>query len=103
MLDKYDVNVFKPKWVLSSIAKGEVQDIAPKYMLHVMNLMREKVRSGYDKYGDNYLKLSTPEDIKDLVEEMNVKEEDILTDTEIMALKEELKAQMIQIDHPYRY
>jgi len=102
ILAKYDINIYRPQWVLDSIKKNELMDMAPKYMLYIVPYIQEKIAVYYDKFGDNYYKLSTTEDVKELLRAIPTQGTEILFDDEMRELRSELRAQLIQDSHPFR-
>lgn len=84
IIAKYDRCIIKPKWISDCIQRGEVLDLAPRYLLYANDFMRTNNFIKYDKFGDSYTKEVDVSTLKDIMREMDyMGYEDDLDDSDI--------------------
>jgi DNA ligase-4 len=72
-------NIVKPCWVLDALRQAEIDGPQrqrlllpwePNHMFHVLDEMRQEIEGNVDEYGDSYARDVTPEDLKQIMDDM---------------------------------
>lgn len=94
IIQKHQVNIYQPSWIIDSIKKNELMEPAPKYMLFIVPWLRDQINSRFDMYGDPFYKDITREELKEIIGNVKVDRTGISLDDELRETREELREQL---------